>query len=159
MKSLLKMALVAAVAGVGFVASADEFIYNLSKEAALSKAKVGAKRTSDKYSLVTVPKELTGKPMVTVKRGAGNKPGAGFSFKIKKPATVYLLVHNRGKKSIPKGWVKTKLKSIWKAGGSKLGDTVYKKDFKPGVVEIPPHTGMANKSSHGIPNAAVIVAK
>ncbi len=153
------MALVAVVAGVGFVASADEFIYGLAKEAALSQAKVGAKRTSDKYQLLSVAKELDGKPMVTVKRGLGHKPGAGFSFKIKKPATVYLLVHNRGKINLPKGWVKTKLKSSWKASGTKFTDTVYKKDFKPGVVVIPPHTGMESKSSRGIPSAAVVVTK
>lgn len=159
MKSLVKMALVAVVAGVGFIASADEFIYDLAKDAAISQSKVGAKRTSDKYQLTSIAKELDGKPMVTVKRGAGDKPGAGFSFKLKKPATVYLLVHNRGKISVPKGWEKTDLKVMWKASGAKFSDTVYKKDFKAGMVDIPSHTGMESKTSHGIPNAAIVVVK
>ena len=64
-------------------------------------------RTADgKFTFVNFPDSLKGLPFVSIPRGANNRPGAAYSFTLKKPAKLYLLVQERGNAAIPEGWTK-----------------------------------------------------
>lgn len=103
------------------------------------------------FTITAIPGRLAGLPMVSVPRGTGNKEGAAYSVTIDKPATVYLLVQNRGDVTIPEGWEKVPGRVEW----SGFADTVYKKEFAAGKVEVPAHNGKQG-GNFGIPNAIVI---
>jgi hypothetical protein len=95
-------------------------------------------------------------PCVTIARGENGAPAPGFAFAIDKPATVYLSVHERGDAGLPAGWEKTDLRLRWTAGGNAtLADTIYRKDFPAGKVEVPGHQGKAG-NYYGIPNMAIV---
>jgi hypothetical protein len=117
----------------------------------LAALQVKAART-DRFKLSVIPEELKGMPSIFVPRGDYNKPGTGFSFKLAKPATVYIFVDQRDKGQELAGWEKTALGASWKADRD-YKDHVYKKDFPAGLVEIP------KNSIHALPNLAVVATK
>ena len=92
---------------------------------------------------------------MSVPRGRFNAPGAGYSFTLKKPATVYLLVQDRGKPDIPEGWKAEEGKAVWRLGNVRHSDLIYSREFPAGTVEIPAHNGKQG-TSYGVPHAAVI---
>lgn len=95
---------------------------------------------------------------ILAQRGVPDKPGQGYSFIVQRPVTVYLAVHKRGKPTIPPGWVRVPDKLSWQLEkhGNKNIDTVYRRYFPAGKVEIPPHDGFDGKKSYGIPHLAII---
>lgn len=101
------------------------------------------------------PAFLKDLPLISVPRGASNRPGAGYSFVLKKPAKLYLLVQDRGTPAIPEGWRKEEGKTVWSAGSARFTDSIYSKQFPAGTVEIPAHDGKQG-NSFGVPNAVVI---
>ena len=117
-------------------------------------------RVSDnKYAYHKLPPELAGAVSIYVPRGDGKKEGIAYSFVIDNPATVYLLVHQRGTPAIPAEWTKTGLKAGWTTSGMDFDDAVYKKDFPAGKVEIPAHNGKDAAGYYGIPHAAIIIPR
>jgi hypothetical protein len=98
---------------------------------------------------------LAGLPCVTVGRGSSDSPGAGYAFAVDRPVTVYLAVHDRGKVELPAGWTKTADRLRWKAGTAAFTDTIHRRDFPAGRVEIPGHAGKEG-AYYGLPHMAII---
>jgi hypothetical protein len=118
-----------------------------------------AKRCSTSLPIVEFPKTLEGLPCVTAARGASGAPAPGFAFTVDEPVTVYLAVHDRGEAGLPAGWKKTDMRICWKASGVKTyTDTIYRKDFPAGKVEVPGHLGKSGPY-YGIPNMAIVAGK
>lgn len=157
--NLLTFIVLAGAMYLGCLAHAQEIkITDLSAGAKIGKAEAGQFRCAG-YKLTEVPEELKSQPMVFVLRGDSNKPAAAYSFTIDKPATIYLFVHNRGKIELGQDWEKTPMKAVWTAGNHKLDDSVFKKDFPAGKIEVPTHEGKDGGGSFGIPHLAVIKLK
>jgi len=110
------------------------------------------------FTIAEIPDYLKGLPMVSIPRGDGSKPGAAFSYTLAKPAKVYLLVHNRGKATLPEGWTKEEGKVTWKSGPTPFTDTVYSKECPAGKLDVPAHDGKEG-NAFGIPDAIVIAGK
>jgi hypothetical protein len=115
-----------------------------------------AARCSGSLAILEFPKTLEGLPCVTVGRGETNVPAPGYTFTVDKPVTVFLAVHDRGDAGLPAGWEKTDLRIKWQPGqGAAHTDTLYRKDFPAGKVEVPGHQGRAGRY-FGIPNMAIV---
>lgn len=140
-------------AGAVCVSAADVKISGLTGSVKVSKIqeKAKARTTGGSFVFTKVPEALKGLQIVTTSRGALNKPGAGFTVEIDQPATVYLLVHDRGNPTIPAGWKKTSMRVVWNAGS----DDVYEKLVKAGRIEVPAHNGKSG-AYYGVPCALVI---
>lgn len=110
------------------------------------------------FAIAEIPDSLKGLPMVSVPRGDASKPGAAFAYTLAKPAKVYLLVHNRGKATLPEGWTKEEGKVSWKSGENTFTDTLYSQEFPAGKLDVPAHDGKEG-NAFGIPNAIVIAEK
>ena len=93
------------------------------------------------FTVTAIPARFAGLTIVSVPRGQGNQPGAGYSVTIDRPAAVYLFVHNRGKATLPEGWAKVPGIVEWEANGQPNTDTVYLKEFPAGKIEVPAHDG------------------
>ncbi len=148
------------VCGMALAVSAQEIgISNLPEKGKISKLEVGNKdRTAGgTFVISAVPGYLKDQQMVSVPRGNAAVAGIAYTVTIDKPATVYLLVQDRGKVTIPEGWTKSEDKVRWKLGNMNLSDSVYQKNFAAGQVEIPAHDGK-DGASFGVPNAVVITA-
>ncbi len=106
---------------------------------------------------IQVPEQFENALYVVAPRGPAGEPGMGYRFTIDRPATVYIAVHRRGKPTIPAGWIRTPQILYWGhvGHGSMTPDTVYRKDFPAGVVNIPPHDGFDGRM-YGIPHVAII---
>ena len=106
---------------------------------------------------IQAPEQFENALYVVAPRGPSGKPGMGYRFTIDRPATVYIAVHRRGKPTIPAGWIRTPQILYWgHAGhGFMTPDTVYRKDFPAGVVDIPPHDGFDGRM-YGIPHVAIL---
>jgi hypothetical protein len=116
----------------------------------------GSPRCSEKYVVAALPKEYAGLPCVTIDRGNHNVPSPGFAFMVDQPVTVILAVHDRGNAGLPEGWEKIEGKLTWKAGeGQSLSDSLYRKSFAAGKVEIPAHAGREG-GNFGLPHMAII---
>ena len=128
--------------------------------AAASEVKVGtlgpsSNRCNGNYEITEIPPSLAGLPCVTVGRGSSDSPGAGYAFAVDRPVTVYLAVHDRGKVELPAGWTKTADRLRWKAGTAAFTDTIHRRDFPAGRVEIPGHAGKEG-AYYGLPHMAII---
>lgn len=152
------MSAIAAVlcAGALCVSAADVKVSGMPAGVKVAKIDLKAKSrtTNGGFVFTKVPDQLKGLQIVTISRGAVNKPGAGFTVTIDQPATVYLLVHDRGTPKVPADWKKTPMKVQWNIG-SNFTDSVYEKQAKAGKLEVPAHDGK-DGSAYGIPNALVI---
>jgi hypothetical protein len=128
--------------------------------AAASEVKVGtlgpaSSRCNGSYEITEIPPSLAGLPCVTVGRGPTDAPGAGYAFEADRPVTVYLAVHDRGKVDLPAGWTKTADRLRWKAGTAAHTDTIYRRDFPAGRIEIPGHAGKEG-AYYGLPHMAIV---
>ena len=150
------LSVIAAILCVGAVcvSAAEVKVSGMAAGVKVAKITQNAKtRTSGgPFVFTKVPDQLKGLQIVTITRGALNKPGAGFTVTIDQPATVYLLVHDRGTPTIPADWKKTPMKVQWNAGA----DTVYEKQVKAGKIEVPAHNGKDGGGNYGVPSALVI---
>jgi len=117
-------------------------------------------RCTGDYPLVEIPETLRGAVCVTAARGDLHAPGAGYTFTVDRPATVFLAVHQRGHPVLPKGWTRTSLQMKWKTptGDRLYTDTVWRRDVEPGPVTVPPHLGR-ERTFYGLPHMAVVVPK
>ena len=138
---------------VATTASAGEVkISNLSREAVVKQEPA---RAIMGYLNSSYPDIFRNAQTVCLPRGNAFEPGRGFSFQIDRECDVYLIVHKRGKPDLP-GWTLTPIKAYWGIGATIANEEdVYKKHFKAGRVDIPPHNGKAGKL-YGMPHAAVI---
>ncbi len=121
---------------------------------------VGATRCANQFPITALPAMLKSRKaqLWTVPRGVSKQPGAAWKLKLKKPATAYLLVMNRGDFQ-PKDWeLVENAVVVWETPeGKKFEDRVFSRQVKAGELIIPPHTGHDGNGWHGIPNAVVIV--
>lgn len=118
-------------------------------------ARVGLSRCTQQFSIVRLPAELAGLDWVTVDRDSMEKPGAGYSFEVDREVLVYLAVHDRGQPTLPSGWEKTDMTIEWDHGGP-YTDTVYRKAFAKGKVDVPPHDGHNELTHYGVPHMAFV---
>jgi len=116
-------------------------------------AGTGIPRCTGSFEIVELPRALAGLPYVTVDRGSMEKPAPGYSFTVDRHVTVYLAVHERGKPTVPEGWKDTGMKLTWTHGGP-YTDTIYRREFRRGTVEIPGHDGHNELTHYGVPNMA-----
>lgn len=140
--------------------NAESLIRDLPRTAVQMPAAAGALRLSDqKFSIVSIPAEFEGGIIVAVPRGAAASEALGYTIVLKRPATVYILVQDRGAASTLGGWSRTKIKiTSVNEGGAKMVDSVYKRDLPAGTIDIPAHDGKDPKDGKfGVPHAAVIV--
>jgi|GEM_PF-748049 len=129
--------------------------------ATLGKLEKGSKRLADVYDIESVPDELRGQLYVTIARGEWDKLGAGYSFRVNQPVTVYLAVQERGNPTLPEGWEQTFYRLEYFApmkdgGRRRCFDSIWKKNFPAGKIEIPPHDGTDGRY-FGVPNMAIVV--
>lgn len=156
MKKQLALLLAAAALACGATEAVN--FCDLPEKAKVSHMAINSKnRTNDDTVTVTaVPPALDKLPMVSIPRGEPGKPGAGYSFTIDKPATVYILVADTGAPAIPPEWVKLENTEVaWKVKNVTGKDFVYSRKFPAGKVEIPPHNGKGDKA-YGLPNTALV---
>ncbi len=118
-------------------------------------ARIGLFRCTQQFSIVSLPAELAGLDWVTVDRDSMEKPGAGYSFEVDRDVVVYLAVHDRGRPTLTDGWEKTEMTIEWDHGGP-YTDTVYRKAFAKGKVEVPPHDGQNELKHYGVPHMAFV---
>jgi hypothetical protein len=112
-------------------------------------------RCTGQFPVVSLPEELAGLDCVTVQRGSMEEPAPGFRFTVDRDVVVYLAVHDRGESHLPKGWEKTGLVLQWTHGGA-YTDTIYKRGFPKGRIEIPGHDGHNELMHYGVPNMAFL---
>ena len=111
-----------------------------------------AEGSTAKYAFNELPEPLQAMQCLVVSRGDMKAPAKGFSFRISAPATVYIAVHDRGEFVPPDDWKPADMRTVW---SNNLSDTVYLKEFDPGVVEIPGHEGMQG-GNYGLPHAVFV---
>jgi hypothetical protein len=112
-----------------------------------------------KYLFINIPVELEEGICIYAPRANSHQEGMPYSFEIDTPADVYILVQDRGTPTIPEQWNKTNLKTAWKAGRTKYTDSIYKKEYPAGKIEIPANDGKDENGNYGLPHAVVIKAK
>ncbi len=131
-----------------------------AEDLAVSTLTKGANRCTGGYKIVEVPQSLAGLPCLTVTRGNMRAAGAGYAFQVDGSATVYLAVHQRGSAAVREGWQKTDMRIRWKTPNSKqiYTDRLFRQDFPPGKVQIPPHNG-TDGAYYGLPHMAIVRGK
>ncbi len=144
------------IAAAVFAAGATEVqVSNLTNGAKAGKIEINAKsRVGGNFAFTAIPASLAGETIVFAPRGVGNQPGASYTVTLDQAARVYLLVHNRGKVTIPEGWEKVAGTTAW---GDSFSDTIYTKECAAGAVEVPVHDGKQG-DNFGVPNALVVTA-
>ena len=105
-----------------------------------------------KYDISKIPDQLRTMQSVVAHRGSSAAPALGFKFQIEEPSDVYLVVHERGGYKPPADWKKTDMTLTW---FGKLTDTVYRKRFNAGTVQVPGHDG-TDGSNYGLPHMAFV---
>ena len=110
-------------------------------------------RASDQQVINSMPALFATLPRVTIRRGDYHKPAPGYSFRVNRLVTVYLAVDDRGNPDPGEGWAKTDLTMTW---GSNHQDSIYRRDFEPGVVEIPGNDTEHKPGDYGMPHTAFI---
>jgi hypothetical protein len=98
-----------------------------------------------------LPEKLRPLEIVSAKRGSPSAQGLAYNIIVNRPVTVYLAVENHGDHTPDSGWQPTDLRLAWEGGS----DRVYQRDFAPGRISIPAHTGFAD-GRHGTPHLAFI---
>jgi len=111
----------------------------------------GMARCSGAFEIIELPPPLAGLDAVTIARGAMERPAPGYAFDVDQDVIVYAAVHDRGSPSMPAGWEKTGMRLRWKHTGL-YTDTVYKRAFAKGTVEIPGHDGHNELQHYGVPH-------
>lgn len=110
--------------------------------------------TGSSLTVESIPSILDGATPVTFPRGA-NAPVPAFSFESTEPLTIYMAVHDRGTPTIPASWIAQNHKVLWRTStdGSAAAhtDTIYRRDFPAGTVDIPGHNGVSG-SNYGVPH-------
>lgn len=117
-----------------------------------SETGVAVHRCTGSFPLTQLPAELAGLTCVSIARGDFHKAAPGYGFSVKQDVLVYLAVDDRPKAELGEGWEKTDLKTAW---GDRT-DTVYKKSFKAGRIEIPGHPAEHKPGDYGVPHLCFV---
>ncbi len=112
-------------------------------------------RCTGRFEIVDLPESLVGLDYVTIDRGSMQEPAPPYSFEVNRDVDVYLAVHDRGDPQLPDGWEKTDMKIAWQHGAD-YTDTVYRRSFREGAVEIPGHDGHNELGHYGVPNTCFV---
>jgi len=112
-------------------------------------------RCTDRFQIIELPEALAGLDYVTIQRGSMEEPAPGYSFQVNRNVVVYLAVHDRGQPELPRGWEKTDMKILWRHTGP-YTDSVYKRSFPKGTVDIPGHNGHNELEHYGVPNMCFV---
>ncbi len=115
----------------------------------------GMPRCSGAFEVVDLPNVLAKLDYVTIRRGCMEQPAPGYSFQVNQDVVVYLAVHQRGNPEIARSWEETDMKIRWTHGRSYF-DSVYKRTFKKGRVEIPGHNGHNELKHYGVPHMCFV---
>ncbi len=106
--------------------------------------------------IVDAPSSLLGPTALVPPRGVGaEQSGAGYRFRVTEPASLFLLVHNRGEHA-PDGWQRTEDSVTWTIEGQTHTDAVYTRLVEPGEVDIPAHTWRNKESQYGVPHVCLV---
>jgi len=109
-------------------------------------------RCTGSFPLTQLPPALSGLVCVSIARGDFHKPAPGYAFAVNQDVIVYLAVDDRPRPELGAGWDKTDLKTAW----GDYSDTVYKKTFKAGRVEIPGHPAEHKPGDYGVPHLCFV---
>lgn len=109
-------------------------------------------RWRDGPTLGALPAEFVGAELISATRGDPAKPGLAYDFSVNQPVTVFLLVEDCGNYSPGPGWEKISTAAPAWTGGR---DTVYRRPFLAGRIDIPAHTGR-NAARFGAPHLAFV---
>ena len=104
-------------------------------------------------ALTALPDHLKQMEMITPTRGDPRRPGIPYDFSTNQPVTVYLAVEELGAAGLDAGWERTEDK-IQRAEGS---DTIYRRRFPAGRIDIPAHDGLTG-DLYGAPHLAFVEA-
>ena len=115
-----------------------------------------ALRATDQQRINSMPDELAALPRVTVNRGDWHKAGAGYSFHVNQPVTVYLAVDLRGTPQLDPAWIPTELEIQW---GKGFRDRVYRRAFSPGEIVIAANTTEHKSGSFGMPHTSFVLGE
>ncbi|MEE8452844.1 MAG: hypothetical protein V3R99_13045 [Thermoguttaceae bacterium] len=113
----------------------------------------GPLRASDQQAITSMPETLARLPRVTINRGDFHKPAPGYSFTVDRPVTIYLAVDQRGAPNPGAAWTKTELTLTW---GANHRDSVYRRDFAAGAIEIPGNDVEHVPGDFGMPHTALV---
>lgn len=107
--------------------------------------------------IVSFPPELDGGCLISMPRGAMNRPSPAWEIVLNGPADLYLLVHDYGSPEIPEDWKPYPGKVFWgiRRGIGWQKDRIYRKTISGGTVTVPGHNGKGG-ANYGIPNAIII---
>lgn len=109
-------------------------------------------RCTGQFRLREVPSSLAGLPRVTIARGDFHQPAPGYTFRINRPAVVYLAVDERPPADLGPGWERTELRLRW----DDYGDVVYRRSFPAGEVTVPGHPHPHKPAAYGVPHLAFV---
>ncbi len=108
-------------------------------------------RIIGRFPMGALPADLKDAVRLVPRRGDSGQPAAGLRFTVNQPVEVFLAVHDRGAPKLPAGWTRTDLKLTWEHGP----DTVYRRSFPAGAVELPGHDGR-DGVHYGVPHLAFL---
>ena len=110
------------------------------------------RRSTDRFELSALPPELAELTRVTIARGDYHKPAPAFSFTVDRDVVVFIAVDDRPKPNLSDGWERTGMRTVW----LQYTDTVYKKTFGKGKVQIPPHDLPHKPDAYGLPHLCFV---
>ena len=112
----------------------------------------GIDRCTRRFPLAEAPERLAALPRVTIARGDYHKPAPGYGFTVNQDVTVYIAVDDRPKADLGPGWERTDMTTKWE----KYTDTVYRRAFQAGRVDIPGHPIAHKPDAYGVPHLCFV---
>jgi len=109
-------------------------------------------RCAEKFTVEPVPEELCGTVSLAVRRGDYHRPAPGYSFGVDRDVVVFLAVDDRGQPELDGSWQPTGLKLRWNG----YTDTVYRKTFPAGRVEVPGRRRPHRPGAYPLPNLVFV---
>ncbi|MGB2821253.1 MAG: sulfatase, partial [Phycisphaerae bacterium] len=110
-----------------------------------------AKRCTDRFEIAELPPALRELTRVTIARGDYHQPAPGYAFTVNGPVVVFIGVDDRSPAG-PEGWVKTGMSLQWQGHT----DSVYKRTFQKGRVEVPGHDAEHGPGAYPLPNICFV---
>lgn len=112
-----------------------------------------ASRVTGKYPFGEIPDALARMARVTIDRGDFHQPAPGYGLDVDQDVVIYLAVDARGDCGLGDDWKLTEMTLKW---GGKYSDTVWKRSFRKGRVEVPGNDCEHTKGSFGMPHTAFV---
>jgi len=111
----------------------------------------GAMRCTGRFELGRLEPPLAALLRVTIARGDYHQPAPAYGFTVNRDVVVYLGVDARGG-AVPAGWEKTPLRLSW----GPYTDTVYRRAFKKGRVDVPGQKTAHTPGAYPLPNICFV---